>query len=400
MTAQDPLALYVHWPWCLAKCPYCDFNSRALSPAKADQDAYRDAILHELDHYAEQTKGRALSSIFFGGGTPSLIVPETINAIIASASQHWNLQSDCEITLEANPTSIEASKFRGFRDAGINRVSVGVQALNDEALHALGREHSVEEALHALNIASAIFDRFTFDLIYARPGQGQGDWADELEQALELTNGHISLYQLTIEPGTPYFRQRIPEAEENLAADLYLMTQEMCLDAGMPAYEVSNHARPGQESRHNITYWTGSDYIGIGPGAHGRLSAPTAGMENGPLTTRATYQIADPARWLNGISAKGHATAKVWDLSRQERLEEIVLSGLRLTEGLNRARFARQCGQELFNALNSNAILELQNAQLITVDDLGLRTTTEGRLVLNTIINRLLEDQPPVTPAI
>lgn len=400
MTAQDPLALYVHWPWCLAKCPYCDFNSRALSPEKADQNAYRDAILQELDHYAKQTKGRALSSIFFGGGTPSLIVPETINATIEAASRHWALQTDCEITLEANPTSIEAAKFRGFRDAGINRVSIGVQALNDEALQALGREHSVEEALHALDIASAIFDRFTFDLIYARPGQGQGDWANELEQALELTNGHISLYQLTIEPGTPYFRQNIPEAEENLAADLYLMTQDMCLDAGMPAYEISNHARPNQESRHNITYWTGGDYIGIGPGAHGRLSAPAAGRKGGPLTTRATYQIADPARWLNAIDTKGHATAKVLELSRLERLEEVVLSGLRLTEGLNGARFARQCGQDLFSALNSDAILELKNADLITVDDRGLRATTEGRLILNALINRLLDEQPSSNPTI
>jgi len=394
--SREPLALYVHWPWCLSKCPYCDFNSRPLSPGERDQADYRGAILRELEHYAEQTTERALGSIFFGGGTPSLIAPETIHAIIEAAGHHWGFHNDCEITLEANPTSIEAAKFRAFRDAGVNRVSVGVQALNDADLQALGREHSVEEALRALDIASVIFDRYTFDLIYARPGQGQGDWADELEQALALTNGHISLYQLTIEPGTAFFRQNMSEADEDLAADLYQLTQDMCQDAGLPAYEVSNHAKPGFESRHNITYWTGGDYIGVGPGAHGRLTAQATG-NHGVGVTRATHQIADPARWVSAVSSQGHATAKVRELGRHERLEELVLSGLRLTEGLDAARFARQYGQDLLSALNSDAILELQNADLIAVDARGLRATEQGRLILNAIITRLLEDRGPIT---
>ena len=391
-----PLALYVHWPWCLSKCPYCDFNSRPLSPGERDQTQYRVAILHELGHYAEQTSGRALSSIFFGGGTPSLIAPDTIHAIIETAQNRWGFQNDCEITLEANPTSIEAAKFRAFQDAGVNRVSIGVQALNDEDLLALGREHSVKEALAALDIASAIFSRYTFDLIYARAGQGQGDWADELEQALALTNGHISLYQLTIEPGTAFFRQNMSEADEDLAADLYQMTQEICVDAGLPAYEVSNHAKPGFESRHNTTYWRGGDYIGIGPGAHGRLTAQPAPGRTTTIT-RATHQIADPARWLNAVNTKGHATAKVRELSRYERLEELVLSGLRLTEGLDAARFACQCDQDLSSALNASAVSELQNAGLIVVDKRGLRATDQGRLILNAIISRLLDDPDPVT---
>jgi len=394
---DQPLALYVHWPWCLAKCPYCDFNSRALKPTRADQDQYRDAILRELEYYAQptQTRRQPLSSVFFGGGTPSLIEAETIAAILAAAKAHWGFQSDCEITLEANPTSIEAARFRAFRDGGINRVSVGVQSLNDEYLQYLGREHSVDEALHALDIASAIFDRYTFDLIYALPGQGQGDWADQLERALELANGHISLYQLTIEPGTAFFRQHVPEADPDLAADLYQLTQELCQDAAMMAYEVSNHARPGMESRHNLTYWSGGDYIGVGPGAHGRLTTADPGHRR-PVT-RATHQIADPLRWLNAINTQGHGTAKVRELSRVERREELVLSGLRLMDGIDSARFARQSGQPLSAALNPAAILELQDAGLIVFDQQGLRATARGRPVLNSLITRLLDEPDPGT---
>jgi len=246
-----------------------------------------------------------------------------------------------------------------------------------------------------LDIDSAIFDRYTFDLIYARAGQGQGDWADELEHALTLTNGHISLYQLTIEPGTAFFRQNMSEADEDLAADLYQMTQEICTDAGLPAYEISNHAKPGFESRHNITYWTGGDYIGIGPGAHGRLTVPPA-PDRTMSITRATHQIADPARWLDAVRTKGHATAKVRELGRYERLEELVLSGLRLADGIDAARFARQYGQDLLSALNSHAVLDLQNAGLIEVDQRGVRATEQGRLILNAIISRLLDDPDPV----
>lgn len=384
MSTSNPLALYVHWPWCLAKCPYCDFNSHERAPGDADQAAYKAALLGELEHYASQTSERKLSSIFFGGGTPSLIAPDTIHAILENAQRLWGLDPDCEITLEANPTSIEAAKFRAFRDAGINRVSVGVQALNDAALQALGREHSVREALDALNIASAVFDRYTFDLIYARPDQGQGDWADELEQALELANGHISLYQLTIEPGTAFFRQNRAEADEDLAADLFDLTQDICTDAGLPAYEISNHAAPGQESRHNMTYWQGGDYIGVGPGAHGRLTNATK--------TRATHQIAAPARWLEHAQDQGHATAKVRELSANERLEELVLSGLRLSQGLDAQRFLDLTGMDLLAVLNMEALSELQTAGMVEFDLHGLRATPRGRLMLNWIIARLLDE--------
>ena len=386
MTADDPLALYVHWPWCLAKCPYCDFNSHAHTPTTGDQTQYRNAILRELNYFANKTSGQKLTSIFFGGGTPSLMAAQTVQDIIEHADRHFGLETGCEITLEANPTSIEAAKFRAFQGAGINRVSVGVQALNDEDLQALGREHSVEDALEALAIADAIFERFTFDLIYARPDQGVGAWTDELEYALSLAGDHISLYQLTIEPGTVFFRQSVAEADEDLATDLFDLTQDMCLEAGLSAYEVSNHARPGQESRHNLTYWNGGDYIGIGPGAHGRLT--TGGV------THATHQISTPARWLDKVEENGHATAKVRELSRNERIEELVLSGLRLSQGLDAQRFGRLSGTDFLTALNTTALNELSTAGLIELDSTGLRTTRQGRLMLNTIIQRLLDDDP------
>ena len=382
--AQNSVALYVHWPWCLAKCPYCYFNSRENVPSSVDQDHYRAAILQDLKHYADQTNGRTLTSVFFGGGTPSLLDPGTVHAILDAASGHWAVDPDCEITLEANPTSVEAAKFRAFRDAGINRVSVGVQALNDEDLQRLGREHSVEEALGAVDIAQAVFDRYSIDLIYARPGQGEGDWADELEYALGLVTDHISLYQLTVEPGTDYFRQNIAEADEDLAADLYQLTQDMCDADGLPAYEVSNHARPGAESRHNLTYWRGGDYVGIGPGAHGRLS------QNG--VTRATHQIADPARWLAKVESDGHGTAKSNELTRCEREEELILTGLRLSEGIDAQRFEAQTGTPLMQCINARSAEDLQNAGLLDIGKQGICTTDAGRLMLNGVIAQLLDD--------
>ena len=389
--SSNSLALYVHWPWCLAKCPYCDFNSRANAPNSVDQDHYRTAILQDLKHYAGQTKGRTLTSVFFGGGTPSLLDPDTVHAILEASSGHWAVDPNCEITLEANPTSVEAAKFRAFRDAGVNRVSVGVQALNDEDLQRLGREHSVEEALGAVDIAQAVFDRYSIDLIYARPGQGEGDWADELEYALGLVTDHISLYQLTVEPGTDYFRQNIAEADEDLAADLYQLTQEMCDADGLPAYEVSNHARPGAESRHNLTYWRGGDYIGIGPGAHGRLT------QDG--VTHATHQIADPARWLDRVERDGHGTAKSSELTRSEREEELILTGLRLSEGIDAQRFEDQTGTPLMQCINAQSVEDLTKAGLLEVAKHGICTTEAGRLMLNGVIAQLLDDGREDEPA-
>lgn len=385
--ASDPLALYVHWPWCLAKCPYCDFNSRAIELGAAPDRAYRDALTAELHHYASQTSNRPLSSIFFGGGTPSLMHPETVAHILSSAQGLWGFQNDCEITLEANPTSIEAAKFRVFKDAGINRVSVGVQALNDADLQALGREHSATEALRAVEIAGAIFNRFTFDLIYARPGQTLNDWQHELAQALRYAGDHLSLYQLTIEPGTEFFRRRVVEADEDLAADLYQLTQDLTTDAGLPAYEISNHARPGSQSRHNLTYWNGGDYVGVGPGAHGRLHVAQA---DGSTTHSATHQIADPARWLNACNTAGHGTAKVRPLSAQERASELLLSGLRLTDGIDRGRFSQLIGFDITQALDPAGLAYLSEAGWVVLDDHRLAVSDAGRLMLNAILERLV----------
>lgn len=390
MTGAEPqLALYVHWPWCLAKCPYCDFNSAATDPAAIPQAAYRDAILHELDHYASLTESRPLGSIFFGGGTPSLMSPDTVHTLIDAAQGHWGFRNDIEITIEANPTSVETAKFRAFREAGANRVSVGVQALNDQDLQTLGREHTAAEARDALDIAAAVFDRFTFDLIYARPGQGAGAWADELERALDLANDHVSLYQLTVEPGTAFFRAGVAEADEDLGADLFAITQDMTRDAGLPAYEISNHARPGAQSRHNLIYWQGGDYIGVGPGAHGRLSGiPARG--GAARDTAATHQIADPARWLAQVNAHGHGTAKVRPLSGADRADELIMAGLRLTDGIARERFAALTGRDVTAFVDADALDMLCAAELMNLTDTHLTATDQGRLTLNAVLERLL----------
>ncbi len=380
-TPEDTLALYVHWPWCLSKCPYCDFNSHAVG-TDLDHAVYRAAILAELGHYASLTNGRMVASIFFGGGTPSLMDPDTVHAIIDTARHLWGLTPGCEITLEANPTSVEAAKFRAFRDAGVNRVSIGVQSLKDEALQQLGREHSARDAHRAVDIAGAVFDRFTFDIIYARPDQGVGEWHDELEHALSLAGDHLSLYQLTVEPGTVFFRQRVAESTPELGADLYELTQAVMLDAGLPAYEISNHAAPGSESRHNLTYWQGGDYIGVGPGAHGRLTTSDF--------TQASHQIADPARWLKRVDQDGHGTAKTRMLSQGERAEELLLSGLRLSAGVDRARFLKLAGNDVTAFVDGCALAMVQDEGLLELNDHHIRVTPGGRLVLGAILEKLL----------
>lgn len=375
-------ALYIHWPWCLAKCPYCDFNSRAARPDIAMQAAYKAAILAEINHYENASNASRLSSIYFGGGTPSLMDPDSVAQIIATATGLWSPTPDLEITIEANPTSIEAAKFRAFRDAGVNRVSVGVQALNDTDLQRLGREHSADEARRAVEIAAGAFDRYTFDLIYARPGQGMGDWEDELTQALALADGHISLYQLTVEPGTDYFRQRVAQAPEDLAADLYQLTQDMTIDAGLPAYEISNHAQPGGQSRHNLTYWRGLDYIGVGPGAHGRITSP-----NGHA---ATHQIADPDRWLNAVTRQGHGTAKTRRITAHDRAIELLLAGLRLDEGIDRARFSYITQCDVLDIIDAHGLDVVIGEGLAAITDSRLYIQPKGRLMLNAILDKLL----------
>lgn len=376
--------LYVHWPFCASKCPYCDFNSHVRE--RIDQVRWRAALLRELDHAARETQGRQLTSIFFGGGTPSLMAPETAAAVIARAREHWPFADAIEITLEANPGSVETERFAELARAGINRVSLGVQALDDSALAFLGRKHSVAEAMTAIDTARRHFDRWSFDLIYARPGQDIDAWRGELARALQEKPEHISVYQLTIEEGTAFHgavrRGEIMMPDEDTTAALYEATQESLEAAGMPAYEISNHARPSQESRHNLTYWRYEDYAGVGPGAHGRIT-----LSDGKFATR---QHRAPEAWLEAVERDGHATRARMPLSNQDRLSELLMMGLRLREGVTRDAVRRELGQEIEESLPRAALDSLIGGGFLTLDDKGLRATAEGRARLNAILARLL----------
>lgn len=385
-TPPDPgFALYVHWPFCTSKCPYCDFNSHVRE--KVDQPRWAEAMLRELDHFADMTPGRTLSSVFFGGGTPSLMPPSTVEAILKRADERWGLPAGTEVTLEANPTSVEADKFRAFRAAGVNRVSLGIQALNAADLAALGRRHSAEEALTAIGLARSIFPRYSFDLIYARPGQTVAAWRDELSRALDHAVGHLSLYQLTIEEGTQFHtlhaRGELVLPEEEVQGELYAATQEVLNQAGMPAYEVSNHARPGQESRHNLTYWRYGDYVGIGPGAHGRLSLPGQGK----VATR-THRA--PEIWLERTLATGSGAKPFEPVASADRLTEMLMMGLRLSEGVPLDRVAAETGRPLADWIDP-ARLEglIRHAMLEWRGDV-LVATRDGRERLNAVLSRLL----------
>jgi putative oxygen-independent coproporphyrinogen III oxidase len=376
--------LYVHWPFCLSKCPYCDFNSHVRE--RIDHADWRAALLRELDHYAAETAGRRLTSIFFGGGTPSLMQPATPAALIERAARHWRFADDIEITLEANPTSVEAARLAALAEAGVNRVSLGVQALNDADLRFLGRHHSAAEARAAIDIARRSFRRYSFDLIYARPGQSAAAWRDELAAALALAGDHLSVYQLTIEPETAFgaaFRRgelRVPD--EDTAAALYELTQEMLEAAGLPAYEISNHARPGGECRHNLTYWRYGDYVGIGPGAHGRLTLDGAKI--------ATRQHRAPEAWLAAVAAQGHATRQRDPVPPGERLTELLLMGLRTSEGVDRARVIAECGRPIEAAVGRRRLDRLADGGFLVLDDTGLRATAAGRQRLNAVVGELL----------
>jgi putative oxygen-independent coproporphyrinogen III oxidase len=380
----EALALYVHWPFCLSKCPYCDFNSHVRG--RIDEECWRRALLREIDHYAAFTRGRTLTSVFFGGGTPSLMAPETVGAVLERAAARWACVPDLEVTLEANPTSVEAGRFAGYRAAGVGRLSLGVQSLNDAELRFLGRGHSAEEARRAITLARRHFPRYSFDLIYARPGQTVAAWRIELAEAVALAAEHLSLYQLTIEPGTRFFTEHARGAftlpEDEAAADLYEATQEALEAAGLPAYEVSNHARPGAECRHNLAYWRCGDYAGVGPGAHGRL---TIGAER-----RAHRQECAPETWLAAVERDGHGTAAVEAIAPDERLAELLMMGLRLREGVSRAAFRRHAaGREPEEALSAAALARLQHAGLVELDAAGLRATAAGFPVLNGILAEL-----------
>src|SRR5512144_3241335 len=317
------LAIYVHWPFCRSKCPYCDFNSHVRD--SIDEARWRRAYLTELDSFAAETTGRPVASVFFGGGTPSLMHADTAAAILGHIAARWPLAADLEVTLEANPSTAEAPRFHGFRQAGVDRLSIGVQALDDDALRFLGRGHSAAEARAAVALATLIFPRFSFDLIWGWPGQEPAVWRRQLGDALAMAGEHLSAYQLTIEPGTAFWREGVPAADEDRAVALYETTREVLGGAGLPAYEISNHARPGGECRHNLAVWRGADYLGVGPGAHGRLT--------GHGRTHATRAIRAPEKWLAKVESCGTGLAERSPLTPSERREELLLLGLRLTAG-------------------------------------------------------------------
>lgn len=370
------LAIYLHWPFCVAKCPYCDFNSQAAGAV--DQDRWTRALIRELDHFAGMNQGRIVSSVFFGGGTPSLIDPDHLARLIAAIAGHWHVAPDAEVTLEANPGTVDAGRLAAFRQAGANRLSLGLQALDDQALRQLGRRHDLKEALRALEAARNTFERVSFDLIYARPGQTPTSWEEELGRALVLAPEHLSLYQLSIEDGTPFAARGIAAMEDDAAAHLFERTRALCAEAGLPAYEISNHARPGAECRHNLDIWRGGDYLGIGPGAHGRL---------GPVARR---QIADPGRWLEGVERHGHATEEEETLTPRARAEELVMTGLRLTGGIDFETFAAAAGMTVSEVIDANGLARMSEAGLIVEDCAGIRATESGTLLLNRVIAALL----------
>lgn len=377
---EGGFGVYVHWPFCRAKCPYCDFNShvRATPP---DEAAFVAALKREMAHMRALSGPRRAQTVFFGGGTPSLMAPATVGAILDAIDAAWPLTGDAEITLEANPTSVEAERFSGYRAAGVNRVSLGVQALHDDALQALGRMHSVDEALAAVALARAAFERVSFDLIYARPGQRPEQWAAELKRALGEGCEHLSLYQLTIEEGTAFAKLhgagRLVLPDDGLARELWDVTQEITAAAGLPAYEVSNHARPGAEARHNLVYWRYGTYAGIGPGAHGRLQV--AGRRRALATERS------PDRWLARVAEAGHGLVGDDALAPEEEGEEMLLMGLRLAEGVDLSRLARLSGRPL----DGGRIAELEEEGLVARAGDRLRVTPEGFPVLNAVIAAL-----------
>ena len=382
---SDPgFGVYVHWPFCLSKCPYCDFNAHVRSGV--DEPHWRAALVAEIGHYAAEMPGRVVTSIFFGGGTPSLMAPESVAAIIAAIARAWGLSPAVEITLEANPNSAEAARFADYRAAGVNRLSLGVQALDDNDLAFLGRGHSAAEARAAVALAERHFERTSFDLIYARPKQSLAAWRDELHEALEIAGDHLSLYQLTIEEGTAFHRAwrrgSLKPPPDELAARLYEETERICEAAGYTAYEVSNHARPGAECRHNLNCWRSGDYLGVGPGAHGRL---TRGSRR-----YATRQLRRPEAWLGSVEARGHGTEASAPLDRASQAAEMLMMGLRLRQGVSRSGFRRRVGCAIEDVLPAARLEELIDGGFVVFDARALYATAAGRQVLNEVLAELI----------
>jgi len=370
--------VYIHWPFCAAKCPYCDFNSH-VRHQPVDQARFASAFAREMAAMRAKTGPRAVTSIFLGGGTPSLMQPETVGAVLEAVARNWTVPAGIEVTLEANPSSVEADRFRGYRAAGVNRVSLGVQALNDRDLKFLGRLHNVAEALKAIGLARDIFPRLSFDLIYARPGQTVDGWAAELGEAIGYAADHLSLYQLTIEEGTPFYSLheagKLSVPEPDLAADLYDVTQQVTTARGLPAYEISNHARPGAESRHNLTYWRYGDYVGVGPGAHGRF------VDRGQRVVTFTERM--PEKWLALVEEHGHGVAGGEVLTQSQEADEFLLMGLRLAEGIDLARYETLAGKPL----PAERIADLRDERLVApVGNSRLRATPAGMVVLDALV--------------
>jgi putative oxygen-independent coproporphyrinogen III oxidase len=377
-SSNDLFGVYVHWPFCASKCPYCDFNSH-VHRGPFDEEGYVAAYEREIAHAAELAPGRVVQSVFFGGGTPSLMSPWATGKIIDAIAKHWTVERHAEITLEANPTSVEVDRFKGFRTAGVNRVSLGVQSLRDKPLAELGRRHTVDEAIRAVRIAQSVFERSSFDLIYARPHQTLEDWEDELKEALWMARGHISLYQLTIEQGTRYFdlhkAGKLKMPDEDLSADFYELTQELTAAAGLPAYEISNHARPGQESQHNMLYWRYGEYAGIGPGAHGRL------MINNQRHATAAEKM--PFDWQKKVNTAGHGMVVDDVLTWEEQGDEFLVMGLRLKEGISPSRFTAISGRKI----NQRQIDDLKGYGFVeTLPNGNIRVTDRGWPVLDAVV--------------
>jgi putative oxygen-independent coproporphyrinogen III oxidase len=380
LTSPAPLALYIHWPFCVSKCPYCDFNSHVRE--SVDQAAWRAALLNDMAHEADVFERRALTSIFFGGGTPSLMPPETVAALLTQAEQLWGFADDIEITLEANPSSVEAARFAELAAAGVNRVSLGLQALDDTALAFLGRAHGVDEGFAALETAQRHFARVSFDLIYARPDQSCAAWESELARALSFGTGHLSLYQLTIEPGTRFAtlaaQGKLMAVNPDHGADLFEITRARTAAAGLPAYEVSNHARRGEESRHNLAYWRMNDYFGIGPGAHGRRGGV------------ATLRHKKPENWLAAIGRNGHGLQSEETLVPEDRAREALLMGLRLNEGVDLGTIAQRTGVNHSALLRNSAVLRLMALGLVKRRNMHLIVTPVGMPLLDAILAEIV----------
>ncbi|MEW4466432.1 radical SAM family heme chaperone HemW [Parasphingorhabdus sp. JC815] len=381
-TDQDALALYIHWPFCIAKCPYCDFNSHVRD--QVDYDSWQRALLADLVHEYQVSQNRRISSIFFGGGTPSLMDPRLVAKLIEEANNLWGLIDNCEITLEANPSSVEASRFSDLAHAGVNRVSLGLQSLDDQTLEFLGRAHDVKEGLAALETAQQNFERVSFDLIYARPDQSLYDWQSELGKALEFGTSHLSLYQLTIEPGTRFETLvrtgALVPADDDHCADLFELTQQLTSAAGLPAYEISNHAKPGQESRHNLSYWRYDDYIGIGPGAHGRR------------LNCATERHKKPENFLSAVERNGNGLKVEQALSPQTRAMEALMMGLRLAEGVDLKALERKTGLAVAEMVDKQEAEKLSTLGLVDSHTDRLTITSKGMPLLDAILPELIAD--------